>query len=266
MALAETTTPQQTVREFAVRKIEIQDLHIALAQGWQDFRAKRGDLLFLGIIYPIVMLIVCSAALDFSILPLVFPLIAGSVIFGPAIASGYYEIARRREQGLDTSWRHFFDVLRGPAAVNLAGLTSITVMLFIAWMLSAALVYATTLGAMFPDGFASLGQFLHAILATSEGWQMIIAGNLVGLAFVLVALAVSIVSFPMVVDRRVGWNVALRTSIRVMRTNPVTTSVWGLIVVTLSILGALPALVGLAVVFPVLGYATWHLYTRAVIR
>jgi uncharacterized membrane protein len=95
---------------------------------------------------------------------------------------------------------------------------------------------------------------------------MIAVGNLVGLGFAVVVLAISVVSFPMLVDQPVGIGVAMRTSVRVALKNPVTVAVWGLLVVGLLVLGALPALVGLAVVFPVLGYATWHLYTRAVVR
>ena len=266
MALADTNNAVPHRDDLPVRNIELHDLRIVLAQGWQDFLAKRGDLLFLGVIYPIVIVIAVTAALNASILPLVFPLVAGSVVFGPAVASGYYELARRRELGLDSRWRHFLDVLRGPAAPALAGLTSMTVLLFMLWVLAAWFIYGATVGTVAPEGFVSVRAFLQTVFSTREGWTMIVVGNLVGLAFVIVALAISIVSFPMVVDKRVDWGVAMRTSIRVARKNPVPTAAWGLIVVALSVLGALPALVGLAVVFPVLGYATWHLYTRAVVR
>lgn len=95
---------------------------------------------------------------------------------------------------------------------------------------------------------------------------MIVVGNLVGLVFALLTLAISVVSFPMIVDRPVNWATAAKTSFRVAWHSPITIAVWGLIVVGLLVLGAIAALVGLAVVLPVLGYATWHLYTRAVIR
>lgn len=95
---------------------------------------------------------------------------------------------------------------------------------------------------------------------------MMIVGNLVGLGFAIIVLAISVVSFPMLVDRPVGMGVAMRTSVRVAWKSPVTVAVWGLIVVGLLMLASLPALIGLAVALPVLGYATWHLYTRAVVR
>jgi uncharacterized membrane protein len=201
-----------------------------------------------------------------SVLPLIFPLVAGSVLFGPAVASGFYELARRRERHLDTRWRHFFDVLRGPAAFQLFALTSIVVLLFLLWLCAAWVIYSLTLGAAGTGPARSVAEFLDAVLSTSEGWRMIVIGNLVGLGFAGLVLAVSVISFPMLVDRPVAMGVALRTSVRVARKSPVTIAVWGLIVVGMLALGALPALVGLAVVFPVLGYATWHLYTRAVVR
>ena len=112
----------------------------------------------------------------------------------------------------------------------------------------------------------TVSSFLRTLFTTAEGWTMIVAGNLAGLVFAVVTLAISVISFPMLVDRRVSWDVAARTSVRVAQKNPVTVAIWGLIVVALLVLGALPAFVGLTVVLPVLGYATWHLYTRAVVR
>ncbi|RVQ67163.1 DUF2189 domain-containing protein [Croceicoccus ponticola] len=266
MAVVHTNERRVQAHDYPVRAIYLHDLRIALGQGWQDFLAKRGDLIFLGLAYPVVVVLAAALVMNASILPLVFPLVAGSVIFGPVIASGYYELARRRELGQDSRWRHFFDVLRGPVAIPLAGLTGMTVLVFALWVVAAWFIYGPTVGALVPEGFASAQQFLRTVFATPQGWTMIVVGNVVGLAFAILALAISMVSFPMVVDKRVEPAVAVRTSIRVVRKNPVTSAIWGLIIVALSLVGAAFALVGLAVVFPVLGYATWHLYTRAVVR
>lgn len=266
MAIAHPAELASSRNDYEIRKIGLPDLKIALQQGWDDFQAKRGDLVFIGFIYPVVVLLAILMASQVSILPLLFPLIAGSLLFGPPLASGFYELARRREQGLDSRWRHFLDVVRGPAAPSLFDLTSITALLFLAWMSAAYLIYRATVGQLGPEAVSSVGAFLGAVFGTAKGWQMIVIGNLVGLGFAIVTLAISVVSFPMIVDKRTNWGVALRTSVRVAWANPVTTAIWGLIVVALLILGAVPGLVGLAVVLPLLGYATWHLYTRAVVR
>lgn len=266
MAIAHPIHTQPVDEEHLARTIDFSDLRIALAQGWEDFLAKRGDLVFVGLIYPLAVLLGVTYAFRAPLLPLLFPLLAGSILLGPVLASGFYELARRREQGLDTRWRHFLDVLKGPSAFSLVGLAGINVLLFMGWILAAWLIYLQTLGTSDAGTARSFGALLQAVFTASEGWRMFVIGNLVGLGFAIVTLAISVVSFPMLVDRPVSAGVAMRTSLQVARKNPLTVAAWGLIVVALLVLGSLPAFVGLAVVLPVLGYATWHLYTRAVVR
>lgn len=265
MAIAHPSQAASAGQDISIRTLGFDDLRIALRQGWDDFLAKRGDLVFLGFIYPVIVALAIMSASQMSILPLIFPLAAGAILLGPAFASGFYELARRRENGMDARWRHFLDVIRKPGGSALFDLTCVLALLFMLWMAAAWLIYHVTLENV-PGSTSSAGAFLSAVFGTSEGWQMIVLGNLTGFGFALLTLAVSVVSFPMAVDRPVSWGVAMRTSFRVAWHNPVTIAVWGLMVVALLFVGALPALVGLAVVLPVLGYATWHLYTRAVVR
>ena len=111
---------------------------------------------------------------------------------------------------------------------------------------------------------ASIGQFVHDVLTTRAGWNMIVVGNLVGFGFAVVAFTISVVSFPLLLDRDVGAAVALWTSIQVVVKNPLTMALWGLIVAALLVLGSLPFFLGLTVVVPILGHATWHLYRKLV--
>lgn len=261
MAITHPAGIVRTRTSIPVRKIELHDLWWALAQGWKDFMVLRGDLVFIGFVYPVVVLSAVLLAMQATILPLLFPLAAGSILLGPAAASGYYELARRRELGLDVRWRHFLDVMHGPATPSLIAMTGVVAFIFVLWIGAAQLLYAATLGPELP---VSMQALLEMVFNTPQGMTMLIVGNLIGLGFAILTLAISAVSFPMLVDRRVGWWVAMHTSLRVAWKNPVTIAVWGLVVVALLVLGSLPALVGLAVVLPVLGYATWHLYTRAV--
>jgi uncharacterized membrane protein len=113
---------------------------------------------------------------------------------------------------------------------------------------------------------ASLDEFARQILTTPAGRQLIIVGNGVGFLFAVVVLVISVVSFPMLVDRNVGAAIAVRTSVRAVLENPVTMAMWGLFVAGTLVIGSLPFFFGLAVVFPVLGHSTWHLYRRVVGR
>jgi uncharacterized membrane protein len=263
MAIAHSYDTTRAIENAPIRNIDMHDVRIALTQGWDDFIVKRGDLAFLGIIYPAAILLGIMYANEISLVPLIFPLLAGSILLGPAAATGFYEIARRREAGLDTRWRHALDVVRGPAAPSLLALTCVLAFVFIAWIATAWFIYSLTVGQLAPQ---SVEEFITLTFTTPEGWAMIIAGNGIGFGFAVVALAISVVSFPMLVDRRVGWADAMRTSIQVAQENPFTVGMWGLIVVGLLILGSIPLFAGLGIVLPVLGYATWHLYTRAVER
>lgn len=246
-----------------VRRIAQADLKWALDEGWKDFKAKRGDILVLAVLYPLIGFIAAVMFLNDALFPLFFPVVAGLSVMGPAVAAGYYEIARRREQGLDSSWLHFFDPMRGRSRSGLVFLTLMLAGIFVAWLAAAYAIYAVTVGASTP---MTAGNALERIFTTPEGWAMLIAGNLVGLGFAVVTLVLTLVSFPMVVDRPVDAVTAVDTSIRAVKLNPATTAAWGLRVAVLLVLGALPVFIGLAVVLPVLGYATWHLYTRLVER
>lgn len=253
----------------AIRRIRSADLDWALAQGWRDFRELRGDIVFLPLVYPLAGFLALSLAVNASFVPMVFPAVAGLSILGPAVSAGFYELARRRDSGQDLTWIHFFDPLRRPTRTGLLLLTFGLVILFALWLTAAFLVYRSTIAAGYhatvdAGGDLALRAFVRALFGTSAGWTMIIVGNVIGLAFAAATLMLTFVSFPMVVDRRGGALAAVLTSLRVARLSPGTTIDWGLRVAVLLAIGCIPLFVGLPIVLPVLGYATWRLYTRAV--
>ena len=263
------STGADMLAHIPVRKIGFSDIKWALREGWQDFMTLRGDLLFVGLLYPFVGLIASLVALNQSLLPLLFPMAAGISLLGPLVAAGFYEMARRRELGDDVRWRHFFDVFTGRAAGPLVALGLVLAGLFVLWLAAAMAIYQMffvdpTLGFRSPG---PAGAFLETLFTTPRGWGLIIVGNLVGLAFAIAALMVSVVSFPMAVDRpEQSVTDMIETSIRAVARNPGPMLAWGLIVAALLVVGSIPLFIGLAVVLPVLGYATWHLYTRVVDR
>jgi uncharacterized membrane protein len=259
MAHASTlSTPDSAVPE--VNRIGVDDLKLALQRGLADFRDKPSHLLFLAIIYPIMALLLARAAFGYAIVPLLFPLTAGFALLGPLAAIGLYELSRRREQGQEVAWRHAFNVLSSPSIGAILKLGAVLLVTFVLWLAIAMGLYAATLGAL-PG---SLGDFLGRLFSTGEGWTLIILGNGIGLLFAIFVLMISVVSFPMLVDRPVSASTAARTSVRAVLASPATMAVWGLIIAALLVLGCLPFFVGLAVVMPVLGHASWHLYRRVV--
>ena len=135
--------------------------------------------------------------------------------------------------------------------------------IFLAWLAIAQWIYQGLFGVLPPD---SITQFVRAVITTPEGWKLIVIGNAVGFLFAVAVLMISVVSFPLLLDRDVGAAVAVMTSVRAVAANPLAMAVWGLIVAVALVIGSLPFFIGLAVVMPVLGHATWHLYRKAVER
>ena len=192
---------------------------------------------------------------------LVFPLLAGYTLIGPLVAIGMYELSRRREQGLDISRAHAFDVLRFPSIRSISILGVVLMVIYFAWLGAAWAIYVQTFGSAVP---ASVEEFVGRILNTPSGWALIIVGSGVGFVFAVAVLALSVVSFPLLLDRDVGVMTAMKPSVSAVLANPITMAMWGLIVAATLLIGSLPLFVGLAVALPVLGHATWHLYRKVV--
>jgi len=249
--------PTQTV----VRKLSRSDLSAALSLGWDDFQAMPSHAIMLCVIYPVLGLVLFRLVLGYSVLPLLFPLAAGFALIGPFAAIGLYELSRRRELGEEAAAWHAIYVLRAPSFGAMLELGILLFVLFGVWIAAADAIYIAIFG---HTPAASIPDFATRILTTPEGWTLIIVGCGVGFLFAVVALCISVVAFPLMLDRHATAIDAIRTSLRVARENPLPIAAWGLIVAALLMIGSLPLFVGLAVVLPVLGHATWHLYRRAV--
>ena len=245
----------------AVRRIDLADLKDVLARGISDFAAYRTDVMFLCIIYPVAGLLLAWLAFGYDLLPLVFPLAWGFALIGPVAAVGLYEISRRREQGVDITWADAFGVVRAPAFGAILVLGLMLLAIFLLWLAAAQVIYLVTLG---PEPPASLGAFVRDVFTTRAGWALIAVGVGIGCLFAVLVLTISVVSFPLLLDRDVGLYAAVATSMRAVAMNPGPMAVWGLIVAGALAIGSLPLLLGLIVVMPVLGHATWHLYRKVV--
>lgn len=246
-----------------VNRIGIADVFDALKRGLDDFSEKPSHYVFLCLMYPIAGVFLTLWTSGANLLPMVFPLMSGFVLIGPIAAIGLYEISRRREEGLDTSWTHALEVRHSPALPSIIAVGLMLFALFVVWLVTAQTLYANLLGEVFPR---TMTDFTRQVFGTTEGLQLIIWGNLIGFGFALVVLAISVITFPLLLDRDVGAVVAVVTSIRATVINPVPVLLWGLIVAALLVVGTIPVFAGLALVIPILGHATWHLYRKLIAR
>ncbi|MDL2400529.1 DUF2189 domain-containing protein [Rhizobium mayense] len=245
----------------AIRKIGIIDLVDALKLGLDDFSEKPSHYVFLCLMYPIAGIALVVWSSGENLLPLLFPLMSGFALLGPLAAIGLYEISRRREMGLDTSWRHAFDVRFSPALPSIIAVGVMLFGFFIVWLVVAQTIYTAYFGDSVP---ATLASFVSNVLSTPEGKGMIFWGNLIGFVFALIVLATTVITFPLLLDRDIGAVAAIDASIRATLINPVPVAIWGLIVAALLVIGTIPIFAGLAVIMPILGHATWHLYRKLV--
>lgn len=247
--------------EPTICAIDSNDVVDALREGWSDFSQNPTHYIFMGLLFPVIGALMLMIFSGVNLLPLVFPAVTGFALVGPFAALGIYEISRRREQGLDPTWDDARHVLHSPAIGAIFRLGLLLCAIFAAWLAIAYAIYGAVVGPYEP---LSASAFVKDIVSTREGWMLIVIGNLVGFCFAALVLAISVVSFPLMLDREVSVSTAVQTSVRAVRANPGPMALWGLIVAVLLLLGALPALAGLAVVVPVLGHATWHLYRKVV--
>ena len=244
-----------------VNKIGLVDLVHAVEEGIADFREKPTHLFFLAVIYPVATLFAFLVINNDRLMPLVFPILSGLVLVGPFIGLAMEEMSRHREKGLDMSWGHAFNFFEHPAFKDVALLGLFNIVLFLGWVAAANTVFVMTLGDAWS---ASMSNFTAQVLTTQQGWAMIVIGNALGFAFAVAALAFGVISFPLLLDKNCGLATAVETSVRAVTTNPIPMAAWGLFVGITLVVGAIPLLVGLAVVVPVLGHATWHLYRKMV--
>ena len=244
-----------------VLRISVADVRRAIVEGWGDFAAYRSDVFFLSIIYVVLGLIMAQFTFGMAMLPLLFPLASGFAIVGPLTAVGLYEMSRRREQGANVNWMNAFDVFQAPAFGAIVALGMGLIITFLLWLGAAWAIYEATLGPQLPN---SVALFIHEVFMTNSGHAMIVLGVGVGFLFALLAMTISVVAFPLLLDHDVGLDTAIKTSVRAVIANPGPMALWGLIIAAALMVGSLPFFLGLVIVWPILGHATWHLYRRLV--
>ncbi len=253
--------PGNTVPHPAIRSIDASDLWDALRRGYDDFAEFPSFAVFLCLIYPLIGFALGGLTFGSNMLPLLYPMAAGFALVGPIAALALYEMSRQRESGREGDVSHAFDVVKSPSMPAILAVSAVLIALFVGWVATAQALHNAIMGPISPD---TPSEFIRTIVTTRAGWTLIVVGNLVGALFAIVAFAIGAISFPLLLDRDVGALAAITTSVRAVAANPLTMGLWGIIVAALLLVGSIPFFLGLAVVMPLLGHATWHLYRKLV--
>lgn len=240
------------------KNLTIADLRAALAAGWRDYLAYPRYGVFFGAIYVAAGLALYHALVTQGESMWLIPAASGFPLLAPFTAVGLYEVSRRRENGLPLSWRGVLGALRGRGDDQLLMMGGFVFVGFTFWMIMAHGIFAIF---MAESGF---GTGSLDLLGTTTGILMLLVGSVVGAAVALVFYMVTVTSLPMLVDRDVDFLTAIIVSLATVRSNGVVMIVWAAFIAVALFAAMLPAFLGLLVVLPVLGHATWHLYRRAV--
>jgi uncharacterized membrane protein len=245
-----------------VRQIAASDIVEALGSGLRDFQNAPLYGLVFGALYVAGGLAIVLSVVSLGVSYLAYPLAAGFALIGPFVAVGLYDVSRRREAGLPVSFGEVLRTVFAQGRRELAWMAFVTLFIFIMWMYQVRFLMALFLG--LSASFSSVQQFLTVVLTTNEGLMFLLIGNIIGAALALILFSVTVVSFPLLLERDVDFVTAMITSVRAVAKSPLPMIGWAAVVVGLLAIASLPFFLGLLLVLPILGHTTWHLYRRIV--
>jgi len=246
--------------DHKVRAITVDDISVALSEGLRDFRAAPAFGLMVGAIYAIAGNLLFWVAASYDLLFIAYPLAAGFALVAPFAAVGIYETSRRLAAGGDVSFGALIGSVPPHARRELGYMALVTAFGLIAWIYAAGFVYALFFG-LRPLDYTDI---VSAVVSTPRGIAFLVTGNVIGAVMATVIFSVSVVAYPMLLDRDIDFVTAMITSIRAVFAAPMVMIGWGIFVATMLAVAILPMFLGLVVVLPWLGHATWHLYRRTV--
>ena len=246
-----------------VNAVGINDLIEVLALGLRDFRTAMRYDLFFAAIYAVGGWLLVLMLMAFDLPYLVYPLAAGFALIAPFIASGFYIVSKRLEtppaDGPVLSWTIVLGTVKSMFGHELGWMALVTGFSLFFWMDIAAIMSFGFMGFQF-FGFEEL---ITDIFTTPTGWLFLLVGNTAGALIAFAVFSYSVISIPMLFDRDIDFITAMLTSVKFVARNPKVMAVWCATIAAMVAVSLLSGLVGLFVVLPVLGHATWHLYRRA---
>lgn len=247
--------------KFKINPLRMDDVRSALADGWSDFRSYPAFGLFFGAIYALGGIFIAVMLTYYHLPWMIIPVAIGFPLIGPFIAVGLYEISRRHRLGEPIGWKAVLAEVFRQRERQLSWMAFVVLFIFWIWIYQVRLLMALFLGFRVP---ATLDAFANVVLTTPEGLLFLAVGTVVGAVLATILFTATVISMPLLLDHDVDFVTAMLTSMRTVIENPAPMLGFGMIVAALAIIALIPGFLGLLVVLPVLGHATWHLYRRAI--
>lgn len=247
-------------RDISIQKISVSDLSASLSEGMSDFRKSTKYGLFFGVVFSILGLIIVYTILKTGSSYWVLPIAAGFPLLGPFLAIGLYEISRRLSRGLPLSWDVVLGAVTRARHLQVPSMAFVVMFFYLIWVYLAHLIFALFFGIKALTNISSSFEELM----TPEGMMMLFVGTIVGALLLLVLFSITVFSIPMFLDRDVDVVTGMVRSTQAVMKNFGTMIIWGIIVGVLIFLGIATYFIGFIFVFPLLGYASWHLYEKTI--
>jgi uncharacterized membrane protein len=252
-------SPGATVR-LQLRSPTMDDPWQWLSAGWQDMSRNPVLSLAYGAAFVAIGLLVTVGLWMLGLESAAPALAGGFTLVGPVFAIGLYEISRKYEAGQKPQLRDLLQV-RLPAPAQMALLAFMLMFLFLVWIRLATLNYA-----LFSYGdYRPLAEFVSFALGTTQGLTMLVVGTAIGAAVALVAFSISVIAVPILMRHDVDVLTAIGLSVSLVLRNPGPMLLWAWLIAILCAMGLATLFVGLVIVFPLVGHATWHAYRSVVV-
>lgn len=247
--------------KLKINRLEMADVKSAFAAGFADFRSYPLYGLFFGAIYAAGGIFITIFLAYYHLPWMIIPVAIGFPLIGPFVAVGLYEISRRRQAGIAITWQGILGEVFRQRERQLSWMAFAVLFIFWIWIYQVRLLLALFLGFKIP---ASLGALFTVVTTTPEGLTFLCVGTVVGAVLATLLFSVTVISMPLLLDRDIDFITAMITSVRTVVENPAPMLFFGFLIACLTLLALVPAFLGLLLVLPVAGHATWHLYRRAI--
>lgn len=258
--MAGSTQVSSRVTLPETQRLSVSDIADALGAGWRDFLSAPLYGLFFGGVFTAGGLLAVLLLSWYGAPWMIIPIAIGFPLIGPFAAAGLYEVSRRLESGAPLSWRAVLLTVFAQRERQLGWMAFVVLFVFWVWVYQVRLLLALFMGFRTPS---TLGGFVEAVTTTPEGMAFLAVGTTVGAVLALILFSITVLAMPLLLDTERDFVTAMIISVKGVLANPLIMLGWGLVVTVLAVLAMLPAFLGLLVIFPLLGHATWHLYRRA---
>jgi len=253
----ETTAPIR----LDVRPASWSDISAALRAGISDLKARPGLSLFFGLVYALFGGALIAGLINFEQIWILVAVAVGFPLVAPFLAAGLYEMSRRRSRDLPYTASDIFLVVFSQQRRQFGWMSFLVLFVFWIWAYQVRLVLALT---MHYRGARSLEHFFESLFSTGEGITFLLIGSIIGAVISTILFSVTVISMPLLLDKEVDIVTSMITSVKAVLQRPPVMLGWGALIGAMTLLAAAPAFLGVIVLFPVLGHASWHLYERLV--